>query len=302
MKKYLLVILLLVFIIPSVASASWWNPFSWKIFHKKEPAPQVQVETQKTSEEKIKDLEKELNDLKNEKSDSTSIKKTPVVTNKQNAPKTNPTNKENLNEYPASMLLFYFNSVYANIEYLGKVISSIETRIKWTTERKNFLENNNKYNDKAIDILIKFDEDSLKKYDEYLVFFKKMIVYENEDLSWARETENYLKQRVYKNREEAVKDAEKISKHFDEHSEKDEVISKQAIIIRELYESNEAKFLEMLDIYSSYLEANKPASNFYIPSSYRQPAVIPQIQIPKTTYCTMGSMAGTLSHYTITCN
>jgi len=29
MKKYLLVLLLIVFIIPSVALASWWNPFSW---------------------------------------------------------------------------------------------------------------------------------------------------------------------------------------------------------------------------------------------------------------------------------
>jgi hypothetical protein len=32
MKKYLLVLLLVVFIIPSVAFASWWNPFSWNWF------------------------------------------------------------------------------------------------------------------------------------------------------------------------------------------------------------------------------------------------------------------------------
>lgn len=42
MKKYLSVLLLIVFIVPSVAFASWWNPFSWKIFHKKEV---VKIET-----------------------------------------------------------------------------------------------------------------------------------------------------------------------------------------------------------------------------------------------------------------
>lgn len=31
MKKYIVVLLLILFIIPSVALASWWNPFSW--FH-----------------------------------------------------------------------------------------------------------------------------------------------------------------------------------------------------------------------------------------------------------------------------
>ena len=33
MKKYFLVLSLIVVIIPSVAFASWWNPFSWSIFH-----------------------------------------------------------------------------------------------------------------------------------------------------------------------------------------------------------------------------------------------------------------------------
>lgn len=35
MKKYIPILLLAVLIVPSVVLASWWNPFSWKIFHKK---------------------------------------------------------------------------------------------------------------------------------------------------------------------------------------------------------------------------------------------------------------------------
>jgi hypothetical protein len=42
MRKYLLVLFLIVFIIPSIAFASWWNPFSW--FKKQTvPSPVVQV-------------------------------------------------------------------------------------------------------------------------------------------------------------------------------------------------------------------------------------------------------------------
>lgn len=50
MKKYITILFLLMFIAPSIALASWWNPFSWFSnwnFVKKETAPQVRVEIQK---------------------------------------------------------------------------------------------------------------------------------------------------------------------------------------------------------------------------------------------------------------
>lgn len=36
MKKFILAILMALIIVPSIALASWWNPFTWKIFNKKE--------------------------------------------------------------------------------------------------------------------------------------------------------------------------------------------------------------------------------------------------------------------------
>lgn len=57
MKKSLLVLFLIVFIVPSVALASWYNPFSWEIwnniFHKKEITPQTQVINQPINTEPI---------------------------------------------------------------------------------------------------------------------------------------------------------------------------------------------------------------------------------------------------------
>lgn len=42
MKKYLTLLLVTVLIIPTAAFASWWNPFSWKIFNK---VPDAKIET-----------------------------------------------------------------------------------------------------------------------------------------------------------------------------------------------------------------------------------------------------------------
>lgn len=77
MKKYISILILALFIIPSVALASWWNPFTWKVFKKREPVPQVQVintEKEKTPEEKIVELQKQLDELKNQKITTEPIK------------------------------------------------------------------------------------------------------------------------------------------------------------------------------------------------------------------------------------
>jgi hypothetical protein len=52
--KYLFTILLVCFIIPQIAFASWWNPFSWKIFNRTDTKTQV-------LENRIKELENKLN-------------------------------------------------------------------------------------------------------------------------------------------------------------------------------------------------------------------------------------------------
>jgi hypothetical protein len=82
MKKYISVLFLVAFIIPLVTFASWWNPLSWFnswTFNKKEVTPQVQIEKQKTSEEKIIELQKQLDELKSEQTTSSSSELIPEV-------------------------------------------------------------------------------------------------------------------------------------------------------------------------------------------------------------------------------
>ena len=70
MKKYISVLFLLTFIIPSVTFASWWNPLSWFNgwrFNKIEKIEETQkIKLEKTPEQQINDLQKQLDELKNQ--------------------------------------------------------------------------------------------------------------------------------------------------------------------------------------------------------------------------------------------
>ncbi len=75
MKKYISILLLVIFIVPSIAFASWWNLGSWDIFgflHKKESSRQVPVVDNKNYEDKINELQKQIEELKNNQLNSSS--------------------------------------------------------------------------------------------------------------------------------------------------------------------------------------------------------------------------------------
>lgn len=74
MKKNLLVLLLAVMIVPSVAFASWWNPFSWnvwnKLFDKKETITVDQQVVDDIIENKV---EEKVNNILKEKEDEKAV-------------------------------------------------------------------------------------------------------------------------------------------------------------------------------------------------------------------------------------
>lgn len=69
-KSSFLIILALLLLVPSVTFASWWNPFSWKIFNRKAETKIEKTITnltsQNTTEQKINDQSSEIEKLKKE--------------------------------------------------------------------------------------------------------------------------------------------------------------------------------------------------------------------------------------------
>ena len=98
MKKlapFSILIIVSFLVLPSVTFASWWNPFSWGIFHKTQTSivtPTTNTEPIKTSEEKINELQKQLNDLKKQQpaSPSTVANTTSKIVKNTSAQKTVP--------------------------------------------------------------------------------------------------------------------------------------------------------------------------------------------------------------------
>lgn len=83
MKK-ILPIIVLALIVPHIALASWWNPFSWNVFRKSESKTQV-------LENRVKELEKKLDStatstIKKEESQPTKKIETPTVIQKTVTP------------------------------------------------------------------------------------------------------------------------------------------------------------------------------------------------------------------------
>lgn len=65
--KIVSVLLVLTIIIPQIALASWWNPFSWNMFKKITPIVEVQkTEIVNTQDDKIVELQKQISELKNQ--------------------------------------------------------------------------------------------------------------------------------------------------------------------------------------------------------------------------------------------
>lgn len=98
MKKHVIFLLLVVLITPSITYSAWWNPFTWKIFQKKETVSQVQVvntetivststEKEKSPDQKIIELQKQIDDLKKSNEDAQPVN-IPVSTIKNTEKKT----------------------------------------------------------------------------------------------------------------------------------------------------------------------------------------------------------------------
>lgn len=81
--KYIVVLLLVVLVTPSLAFAAWWNPGTWRVFsflHRNSVPKEVpSIAAEKNYEEKINELQKQIEELKSLKNDSS----TSVSTNDQ---------------------------------------------------------------------------------------------------------------------------------------------------------------------------------------------------------------------------
>ncbi|MDQ5953133.1 MAG: hypothetical protein QG551_361 [Patescibacteria group bacterium] len=243
-----------------------------------------------------------------EKSDSGQTN-TQVTTPKTNVSKTDDlsTSKLKTGEISSSDLIKVIDNLIGNYNSL---ISS-RTEIKdISSERLDTLVELNE----MLSPVLKYDNSCERDWDEWiLTTWEKEATFRKEDIN------NHLK--LIQLEEEQIDKLKKAKNNMLEYVTKDyylnsfnslETYYKDIDGSREWISKNIENEREVAKIAQQILEKWKTGtdscSSEYTESynttniyNYK-PVVVPQIQIPKTTYCTMGLMSGTQSHYSITCN
>lgn len=297
MKKYLIVLLLLVLIIPSVTFASWWNPLSWKIFsflNKKEQPKAEQDIEQKSSDEKIAELQKQLDELKTEKEIETkSITKETIkekVVNSENY--SNSLSKllsNNINYYITLKNDFssLVSSVDSRINNLNILINQTQESIDNPSDDFHFLSKDGTRQisfeeiDRAALKAYIDDKNSSEEYkkilNSYFTRYNNVLIQikdkQNEILTKKIDKDEFIKWNNFiseanKAGEKDFIDANKIYEDFKDSSDKSD----------ELYIYAWDKISSSIDAYKSQLNKSD-----YIPTSVSMPL----LTVPKSTHCTV---------------
>jgi Skp family chaperone for outer membrane proteins len=83
MNKKILTLVIVALIFPTIAFASWWNPFTWKIFNRKNTVAQVSLVSQPKPEELKKQVESVKKEIKDKSKDLVQLKKELEKSNKE---------------------------------------------------------------------------------------------------------------------------------------------------------------------------------------------------------------------------
>lgn len=316
-----LIIILSLFIIPSIAMASWWNPFSWKIFQKKATAPQVQVEIQKTPEEKINDLQKQLDDLKKQQpvSNSTTIipktkeQAVPVSTTKTVKPtqtiKTEEVKAENFN--------------YLVVQLTDSLTSSFEQSLKDNTEFKNILQSRrqeslrlqSEFQSHVVDSVPQGVNIPNDLYRAIVKGYTTNIALSGVWINLQDVVINNINKVISQNRnykidvlsssyskEQAIVSMKEMMKEYDTL----DLISQTRDKNYSQYLASSQSFDDLITQATNALKKNADENAYQasLPTGFNQPVqqmVFPKIEFPKTTYCHIG-YTGVYGNYDVTCN
>jgi hypothetical protein len=295
-SKLLMVVLFISFVLPGVALASWWNPFSW--FKKSIPTP----DKTEILEKRIRELEAKLNISTSTVGNSTSSNLGTKIINTETIPDLT---KEKFNEYPitASDLVVNFTTQSiknADLAKKGILDLYIEPIKKRMANNKMV----NTIDEKGLNTLYKADEMSLDYYNNSVNNIDLIItqLVSLKDIGYTEKAK--AEKTFYNNKSSAKIEGDRIMKYMDQEKVLSDAVSK---IYREIvdydkkYQDDYMNFLTMWRDLSR--KKSEEISSFQLPPAKTyQSITIPQIQKTSITTCTGGLMGGTRAYYTMTCN
>lgn len=312
MKKYLLILFLIVFIIPSIALASWWNPFSWKIFQKKQTVHQAQE--QKTPEEKINELQKQIDDLKsNVNSNSTNTEKKISINketeNKNKILSTSPKtieknyNIELLNS--VSETLIAFKSL---IDYRNALTSFVDDGVNFIESiRKTTINLRQQISRVADPYLLSNIDNDIKYYNDEKDYWAiaqnglkeiSMTDYDykfvKEEILFLTDSSNEIRKTSFVSKDTLILWLEMLS-DFNQRGNK--YFNDLRQVYKKLNEEMDKFTVQMKSNYNLISRYSNLQTNYNVPT----PVYVPQVKSPTFTHCNV-SISPIGSNATINCN
>jgi hypothetical protein len=287
MKKYLLILILAVIIIPQVTFASWWNPFSWfgfSIVRNSKTDNLSATTSPRASSSKAVSLEKEV------------VSQAPYINN-TTVPSKKTSLGKNSNDVVIAVDEGRIKDIKSYIDIIKESISLVEQRIKYVEGRRNLVasaKSGDKTSDNTWDILIKADEGTIKYYGEVNTYLIQIVSNLEESSKVAQQDLSLAKSKFYNSdqaRDKSLSILDEDKKDLALFEKADKILDDFDNFDRE----NEAGYRAAVERAISYIEANKP--NVHIPNIIYRPFVPSQVQTPQFTHCTVSGDGVGLQSY-----
>ncbi len=313
-SKIVITLLIVSFIVPQVALASWWNPLSWNIwggiFHKTDSKTQI-------LENRVKELENKLNSQPTSTTTKTDNTKQSVIT-KQTEPKsenninkpTTETTKTTNNTQATTMKLSVYNS------YIDSAIKAYQENITNYNQMASYIQGTKDGLDREESLLLELkasETDSWWKGAWQLVIDKAVVPPRercnqfldnfNKNIQAINSNIAILRNEKDKNNVSAPVSIEQYIAYFDKLNSLiiidkfSQDVDSTSLLLEPF---NQKTFVDLKGAVKIFADKQtelyyKSIGTAYVPSqntynqinNYYVPPVFPTIQVPQTTHCTM---------------
>ena len=281
MKKLFILSLITLLIVPQVAFAAWWNPFTWNwaaFFN----TPSTQ------------------NEAVGEPSTSTTISTSSVEVSTQKKPATKQDFKADLIQI-ADVNIKMVNDV---LEYEKSQLNYVNKMVELTKDRINYSEGLNIYDDKDLDNLTNIDRKSLIAYQRYIDYFSNQIPIMEHNLAIAEATKKDISFGVYT---DAAKVKDKLIFLNDARSalvSSMETITKEANNFQTVYDVWNSTYMQGVTILRAYTSGGSSQFTDYSQTTKSYNATVQPIKVPDINYhsCLLTTVGGGGVDLVVKCN
>ena len=218
---------------------------------------------------------------------------------------------KNYNDILIDLINLQITKIDEGIGYAKLLSTQIKDEIKYVEGRRQLMVDakagvraGDKWSNTAFGIFVEFEDEILTKYRNTLNSLNQVITSLETNKSIAQQNISIFRSNFYTSERETTADVQTILKNMEEDVQLFNLVHQINDGFIKEFAEDEAEYRKGLEAWRASFEdryrTQTGSLNYQQSNRTFQPIVIPQIQMPKTTYCTMSNTYG--ANYSIICN